>query len=175
METRCRSPVTARFASEILAGHDRRAFASGNDRIDGHFRQAVSQDVRRRYATCYLLIEQETKAIAGFYTLAASGVDLAAVPEALTARLPRYPTVPAALIGWLGRDLSFRGQRIGSMLLGDALHRVASSPIAAHAIVADAIDDDAAEFYRRHHFISVPSGRFYLPVSTAHRLAGGLA
>lgn len=165
--------MTQRFVSEILAGHDRRGFASGNTRIDSYFRQVVSQDVRRRYAACYLLIEQETKAIAGFYTLAAIGVDLADVPAELAARLPRYPTVPAVLIGWLGRDLSFRRQRIGSMLLGDALHRIATATIAAHAVVADAIDDDAAEFYRRHHFLSLSNGRFYLPVGTAHKLSAG--
>ncbi len=169
METRCRSAVT-RFVSDILAGHDRRAFASGNARIDSYFHQAVSQDVRRRYATCYLLIERETQTIAGFYTLAASSVDLADIPEDLARRLPRYPTVPVILIGWLGRDRRFHGQRIGMRLLADALGRVVSAPVAAHAICADPIDEEAAAFYRQTQFVELASGRFYLPVTTAQTL-----
>lgn len=173
MDARCRGTVTTRFISEALTGRDRSGFVSGNDRIDTYFRTIVSQDIKRRYASCYLLIERETEIIAGFYTLAACSVGLADVPEALGARLPRYPTIPAVLIGWLGRDLRFRSQRIGSMLLADALRRVTAAPIAAHAIVTDPIDRKAAAFYGRHQFLALPGGRLYLPVATAQGLFGG--
>lgn len=38
------------FFSEALGKHERSAFTSGNERIDGYFRQTVSQDVKRGYA-----------------------------------------------------------------------------------------------------------------------------
>jgi hypothetical protein len=55
-----------RFVSEALAKHERTAFLSGNDRIDRYFRETVSQDVKRKYAACYVLIERSTRKVAGF-------------------------------------------------------------------------------------------------------------
>ena len=118
-----------RFYSEALGKHDRTAFASGNDRIDAYFRTVVSQDVKRNYAHCYVLVEKETKRLAGFYSLSATDIPLKDMPPDLARKLPRYPTIPAALIGWLGRDIGFRGQEVGAMLLRDAIVRVSASQI----------------------------------------------
>lgn len=88
--------MSARFAIEALGkGHQRRAFSSGNERIDRYSREAVTQDIKRRYATCFVTHDLETDRIAGFYTLSSSNVPLTAVLEPLASRLPRYPTVPA--------------------------------------------------------------------------------
>jgi len=157
-----------RFVSEVLAKHDRAAFASGNDKIDGYFRNVVSQDVRRDYAACYVLVERDTQKLAGFYTLASSSIPLDEVPPIMARKLPRYPSVPAVLIGWLARDMGFRGQSIGAMLLHDAFARIEKSPIAAHAIVADAIDDEAVAFYKKLLFIAFAARprSLFLPVAT---------
>lgn len=159
----------SRFYAEALGKQDRSAFSSGNDRIDRYFQHTVSQDVKRGYATCYLLIERSTAQIAGFYTLSSHSVPLTEVAPDLARKLPRYPSVPAALIGWLGRNAAFRGQGIGPLLLADAITRLVSAPVGIHAICADAIDDDAAAFYREHQFQSLTSraGGFFLPMKTA--------
>jgi ribosomal protein S18 acetylase RimI-like enzyme len=84
-------------------------------------------------------------------------------------KLPRYPSVPAVLIGWLGRDLAFRGQQVGEMLLADAITRLVAAPIVVHAICAAAIDKAAADFYRAHQFapfLSRPRS-LSLPMKTA--------
>ena len=158
-----------RFYSEALGKHDRSAFASGNERIDGYFRTVVSQDVKRNYAHCYVLVEKETNRLAGFYSLSATNIPLTEIPPEAARKLPRYPTVPAALIGWLGRDVRFRGQEVGAMLLRDAVVRVAKSNIGVHALCADAIDDAAVNFYRRFLFMPF-EGRprsLFLPLATA--------
>jgi hypothetical protein len=103
--------VTA-FFSEVLARHDRSAFASSNERIDAYFRQTVSQDVKRGYAACYVLIEKTSAKLAGFYTLSSHSIPLTEVAPDLARKLPRYPSVPAVLIGWLGRDTAFAGQHV---------------------------------------------------------------
>ena len=161
-----------RFASEALGKHDRSAFSSGNERIDSYFRQTVSQDIKRNYAACYVLVEQASGKLAGFYTLSSHSIALTELAPEWAKKLPRYPSVPAVLIGWLGRDLVFRGQHIGAMLLYDAIARLAASPVGAHAICADAIDDDAAAFYQSHQFqpfLSRPHS-LYLPMKTAFEL-----
>ncbi len=140
--------MSARFIIEALTkAHDRSDFACGNDRIDGYFRTSVSQDVKRDYAKCFVALELETRRVAGFYTLSSSSVALGDVPLELAAKLPRYPTVPAVLIGWLGRHVDFGRLGLGEALVFDAVQRVANAPIGAHAVFAHAIDDQAAAFY----------------------------
>jgi ribosomal protein S18 acetylase RimI-like enzyme len=161
--------MTAAFFSERLGKHDRTVFTSGNARIDSYFAQTVSQDVKRGYAACYVLIEKSSDKTAGFYTLSSHSIALSELAADVARKLPRYPSVPAALMGWLGRDLAFKGQQMGAMLLADAIKRLATAPVGIHAICADAIDDAAAGFYREHGFlpfISRPNGLF-LPLKTA--------
>ena len=164
-----------RFFSERLGKQERGLFASGNDRIDRYFRETVAQDVKRSYAACYVLVERDTAKIAGFYTLSAHSVPLNEVTPELAKKLPRYPSVPAVLMGWMGRDVGFRGAGIGTLLLYDAIYRLAKAPVGAHAICADAIDEDAVAFYREHQFqplLSRPQSLF-LPMKTALALVSG--
>jgi ribosomal protein S18 acetylase RimI-like enzyme len=162
--------VSVRFAIEPLAKtHKRSDFTCGNDRIDSYFRETVSQDVKRKYATCFVVREITTDRVAGFYTLSSSNVPLTEVPDALAKKLPRYPTVPAVLIGWLGRHSDYGGQGLGEVLLFDAIKIIATAPIGAHAIFADAIDDKAAAFYAAFGFESLirRPRTLYLPVVAA--------
>lgn len=164
--------MSARFAIEGLdKAHRRSDFTCGNERIDRYFRETVSQDVRRRYAKCFVARELETDRVAGFYTLSSSNVPLTDVPQALAEKLPRYPTVPAVLTGWLGRHSDFGGLGLGEALLFDAIKAVATAPIGAHAIFADAIDDKAAAFRASFGFTPLTDRplTLYLP------LAKGLA
>lgn len=158
-----------RFFSEALGKHERASFASGNERIDAYFRHTVTQDIKRNYAGCYVLVERDSLDVAGFYTLSSYMIPLTDLPAELARKLPRYPNIPAVLIGWLGRDLRFRGAQVGPMLLYDAIARIASSPVGAHAICADAIDPAASAFYQEHQFrpfVSRPNSLF-LPIKTA--------
>ncbi|QWK81502.1 GNAT family N-acetyltransferase [Ochrobactrum sp. BTU1] len=91
------------------------------------------------------------------------------VIEPLAKKLPRYPSIPAVLICWLGQHNDYASQGLGEALLFDAVKTVATSPIGAHAFLADAIDDKAASFYAAFGFsalIEKPRA-LYLPVATA--------
>lgn len=165
--------MSYRFVIEPLSkDHDRNAFRCGNDRIDGYFHRTVSQDVRRNYATCFVAREIATNRLAGFYTLSASNIPVVDIPKDLASRLPRYPTVPAVLVGWLARDLAFRGERVGELLLFDAIRTVSAATVGAHAIFADAMDESAAAFYEAFGFMPLlrRPRTLFLPLSTARRL-----
>lgn len=158
----------ARFVIERLAkSHDRASFTCGNERIDRYFQSGVSQDIKRNYATCFVAVEHASGRIVGFYTLSSCGVPLTDIPEALARKLPRYPTVPAVLIGWLARHSDFVGEGLGGALLYDAIKTVAGAPIGAHAVFADAIDEDAAGFYLAHGFTPLDgrASTLFLPIS----------
>lgn len=165
--------MSARFVIEPLGkAHKRSDFTCADERIDAYFRETVSQDVKRNYATCFVAREIATDRVAGFYTLSSSNVPLTDVPEAMARKLPRYPTVPAVLIGWLGRHEDYAGIGLGEALLFDAIRTVATAPIGAHAVFADAIDEKAAAFYATFGFLPLASRprTLYLPVATAMSL-----
>jgi GNAT superfamily N-acetyltransferase len=146
--------VTAPFPVEVLGAHDRTLFASGVAPLDRYFREQVTQDVRRRVTSCYVLVDAATAKVAGYYTLSASGIPLGDVGPDLAKRLPRYPSVPVARLGRLAVDQSYRGQGLGALLLWDAANRAAKSEVMVFALVVDAKDDQAEAFYRHHGFVA---------------------
>ena len=147
--------MTGRFVIEPLgAGHDRTEFRCGLDPLDRYFREQVGQDVRRRATACFVAREIATDRVAGFYTLAAGGILLAEMPAHLARRLPRYPSVPVARLGRLAVSLAYRGRRLGDALLWDAVERARRSEVAVYALVVDAKDDQATDFYLHHGFVA---------------------
>lgn len=149
------------------ASHDRSSFDSGAPALDRYFKEQVTQDVRRRVASCFVALTEDQR-IAGFYTLASASVPLTELtPEAIK-KLPRYRAVPTVRMGRLAVDQAFKGQGLGGALLGDALTRAARSEIAAYALVVDAKDEPAAAFYRHHGFIALPETplTLFLPLAT---------
>lgn len=167
--------MTAPFSVRSLGPeHDRSAFSCGVDALDRYFRERVSQDIRRRVATCFVALPAEDPVIAGYYTLAAGSIPMAELPEADARRLPRYPVLPAALIGRLAVDRRYRNQGLGAALLFDAIMRVARAEAAVFAIIVDAKGDDALRFYERFGFTSFASRpmSLFLPVATAVKLLG---
>lgn len=150
--------MTAPFVIEALGpDHDRAGFSSGVEALDRYFRDQVTQDVRRRATACFVALDVAAARVAGYYTLAASGVALSELPEQLAKRLPRYPTVPVARLGRLAVDQAYRGRGLGGSLLWDAAMRALRSEIAVYALVVDAKDDQALRFYRHHGFATFGS------------------
>ncbi len=161
------SAASFRIALLSDAAHDRSVFASGSAPLDRYFRETVTQDVRRRVATCFVALTDDDR-IAGYYTLSTAAVLLDELPETTTKKLPRYPTVPAIRMGRLAVDQAFRGRGLGGALVADALERGMNAEIAAFAMVIDAKDAQAAAFYQHLGFISLPSNplTLFLPFAT---------
>ncbi|MGB8601376.1 MAG: GNAT family N-acetyltransferase [Rhizomicrobium sp.] len=153
-------PVPYRI--EPPAQHNRAGFSCGVAALDDYFCRQVTQDTRRSVAACYVAIDITTNAVAGFYTLSASGIALDHLPEALRKKLPRYPLVPVARLGRLAVDKKNQGQKLGAALLWDAAIRAARSEVAVFALVVDAKDDAAATFYRHHGFVPLDAASRHL-------------
>ena len=151
------------------AAHDRTAFNSDSEPLNRYLREQVTQDVRRRVATCFVALADGQR-IAGYYTLASASLLLADLPASTSKKLPRYPTVPTVRMGRLAVDQAFKGQGLGGALLADALDRAARAEIAAYALMVDAKDKSAADFYRHHGFIALPDSprTLFLPLATVH-------
>jgi hypothetical protein len=75
------------------------------------------------------------------------------LPEDVARRLPRYPLIPATLIGRQGW---------GSFLFLDALYRCSRSEVASFAAIVDTLDDEARDFYVHHSFLPLPDPPYRL-------------
>jgi GNAT superfamily N-acetyltransferase len=153
--------------------HDRAAFSCGVDALDRYLQKQASQDIAKKVAAAFV-ITPDGEAIAGFYTLSAHVVQLADLPAHVAKKLPRYPSVPATLLGRLAVNSQFRGQGIGELLLVDAFKRVLANAreIASAVILVDAKDERARKFYLLHGFIPLPSqpNRLFYPLKTIEKL-----
>lgn len=143
--------------------------------MDSYVHERALQDQKRHAAVCWVLPHADAPAqIRGYYTLSAYSVALRDLPEEQARKLPKYPNVPAAILGRLAVDNGSRGQRIGEHILLDAMAKVLeqSTSIATYALIVDAKDAQAAAFYAHYDFIAFPSNslRLFLPVSTIAQL-----
>jgi ribosomal protein S18 acetylase RimI-like enzyme len=160
--------VTAFVTAALAHEHDRYGFQSGEDALDRYLRELAFQDIKRRVAGCFVALD-EAGAIAGFYTLAATNIPLNALPADVATRLPRYPVVPAMLMGRLAVAAKYQKQGLGRALVADAAMRTDGFKIGAFALVVDAKDAKAIAFYKRNGFTKIPDERrrLFLPIATA--------
>lgn len=135
--------------------------------LDEYLTARATQDIKRRAANCFVALDDEGR-IAGYYTLAATSINLTDIAQAEVKKLPRYPLVPAALVGRLAIDENFQGKKLGAALLIDAAARACKSDAAIYALIVDAKGATARAFYAHlgfTHFASKPMS-FYMPLAT---------
>ncbi|MEQ8819307.1 MAG: GNAT family N-acetyltransferase [Sumerlaeia bacterium] len=154
----------------LSPSHDRSHFDCGNEVLDRYFQTQAGQEARKFVAAPFVLIEKETGRIGGYYTLSASAIDPQAIPPDFAKKMPRYPLLPATLLGRLAVSREHQGKGFGQLLLSDALLRsvAANRDIGSVAMIVDAIAEAAVRFYERFGFRKFPSQdrRLFLPMKT---------
>jgi len=155
--------------------HDRRGFQCGVTALDDYIQKQANQDVKRRIRRVFVATSAgRTNTIAGYYTLSSLSIECSLFPEALARKLPRHP-IPAALLGRLAVANTAQGQGVGRMLLTDAVKRTlaVSEQIGIHAMIVDAIDERAQQFYQQFGFslLALPQPgsqhrRLFLPLKS---------
>lgn len=152
----------------LAKNHRRELFACGVPSLDQYLQKQASQDERRRLSKCYVLVDDQ-EIVCGYYTLSMASIPAQELAEAQRKKLPNYPAFPVVLLGRLARDQKLRGQHWGTTLMADALWRswLASTNIAAYAVVVDPLDAQAQQFYQRFGFETLlDSDRMFLPMKT---------
>jgi GNAT superfamily N-acetyltransferase len=113
--------------------------------------------------------------VLGYYTLCATGLPQGDVPAAARKHIPRYPLVSATLVGRLAVSDARQGERLGAVLLADAVRRAyaTASTVGSSMLVVDAINERAVSFYEGNGFVRLPdSMRLALPMQTIEKLKG---
>ena len=78
-----------------------------------------------------------------------------------------HDVLGATLIGRLTRDVAWKGQQTGRLLLADALRRCLrhSAEAGAVVVVTDPKDEKARAFYGSYGFRQLDERRLFLPMS----------
>ena len=130
--------------------------------------------MRRQVAAVFVLVRDGDSTVRGYYTLSSFAIDIESYPPEWARKLPRYPLLPATLLGRLAVDHSLHGQGLGALLLLNAIDRArrSSVEIGSTAVVVDAIDGSAAAFYRKFGFLPMAErdDRLFLPMAAVARL-----
>lgn len=169
--------VAGGFACERFGPerHNWRKFRSSNSVFDIFLRSARRDDPHSP-AVIYVLNDDATNRIIGYYAISTTSVERETFPDDFREGLRGYPSQPAMLIGRLAVDAGYLGKEYGGDLLLDALRRclLLRQHVGFVAVIVDAIDANAVAFYRHHAFIPFPetADRLFLPVGTIARLFG---
>lgn len=159
--------VTVQLLSK---SHVRTGFDCGKPLLDNYIRTQASQDVKRDLSACYVMTEEGSDTVIGYYTLSSNSIERTTFPATMIARLPpSYGDLPTILMGRLAVDTKIKGQGLGEYLLINALNKCVevSLTIGALAVVVDPIDEKAESFYSNYDFIYLPgSKKMFIPIKT---------
>ena len=164
----------SRSVQKLEEHHTFVSFSCGIEALDRYFQQQAIHEVRRKVAAAFVLADKISPRILGYYTLSAEVIDVVELPPEVAKKLPRYPRLPATLIGRLAVAQNCQGQGLGEFLLLDALTRSLENTgtIGSMAVVVDTLEERARRFYLNYDFIPFPDSpnRLFLPMKTIAKL-----
>lgn len=149
-------------APEILtAAHDVSAFSCGKPALDQWIRTRALSNQEKGFTA--VLVVHEDGRVVGYYGLAPTAVVPGTMPRSMRTGQPPDP-VPCLLLGQLATDRAWAGRGIGTGLLKHALSRCveAATLVGGRALLVHAIDDEAADFWRRRGFLPSKDDPFIL-------------
>lgn len=162
----------------LQAHHDRQGFDCGKPALNHFLQRQARQNASRNIGVTHVAVASAgSPRILAYYTLLTRVVSAEIVPGK---KLPRGD-IGIALLGRLAVDLEAQGQGLGKLCLLRAITQVeiAAREIGIHALVLDAVDEDARAWYLRLNLgfqtlLDNPE-HLYLPVETIRRANSGPA
>ena len=142
-------------------------FDCGNLDINEWLAKRALNNERRGISRTMVSTGADTGQIAGFYSLSAWSIDRRTISGWLARNSP--DPIPVILLGQLSTSIEARGIGLGVDLLTHAVNaaHLAASVLGARALVTEAIDDSAGEFYAHLGLIRV-TGRKNLYALSLH-------
>lgn len=136
----------------LTAAHDVSEFSCGKPTLDHWLKTRALSNQQKGFTA--VLVVHEAGRVVGYYGLAPTAVVPAILPRSIRTGQPPDP-VPCLLLGQLATDEAWTGQGIGTGLVKHALQRCAQAAtlIGGRALMVNAVDEAAAEFWRRRGFI----------------------
>ncbi len=154
-------------------GHELDGFTCGHHALDEWLMRHARSSTRQGTRT-YLLIEESSGDLAGYFAIAPYLIARAQTPRSIGRGAPQR--IPAILLAKLALDERLQGQGLGSDLLLHALTTIIAAARSAggRVVLVDAIDDASVSFYLAHDFQPSPTNpnRLVLRLSTVAKALG---
>ena len=142
----------------LTGSHDRQGFDCGRAELNDWLRQVARQHQDKGLSKTFVAVQADEPArICAYYALTLSELDTSHLPQDLGKKLPRR--IPGIRLGRLAVASAFQGKKLAELMLVDALTRARRiyAEAGGMGLFVDAIDDQAAGFYRHYGFTSSPS------------------
>ena len=136
----------------LTAVHNVSEFSCGKPSLDRWLKTRALSNQEKGFTA--VMVVHEDNRVLGYYGLAPTAVLPATVPRSIRTGQPPDP-VPCLLLGQLAADQNYSRIGIGTGLLKHALQRcvTAASLIGGRALIVNAVDIEAADFWKRRGFI----------------------
>lgn len=151
------SSLLAISSVEKLSAHHQVAkFKCGKHTLDYYLRAHALKNQLLESSQTYVVHRNLT--VLGYMSLSFGSVSLDEIPAEMTGNMPPAYRVPIMLLARLAIDKSEQGKGLGKGLLKEAfLKTTAAADIAGlRAILVDAIDEQAAAYYKKLGFVECP-------------------
>ena len=147
----------------LTGNHDRQGFDCGRQELNDWLRQVARQHQDKGLSRTFVAtLDDAPNCICGYYALTLAELENRNLPEAWRKKMPRR--IPGVKLGRLAVDKKFQGKGLGDLLLVDALTRAQRIYQEAGGIglFVDAIDEQAAGYYKRFGFEAMPDNPLLL-------------
>jgi GNAT superfamily N-acetyltransferase len=136
----------------LAATHDVSEFSCGKASLDRWLKTRALSNQEKGFTA--VLVVHEANRIIGYYGLAPTAILPSILPRSIHTGQPPNP-VPCLLLGQLATDQNWIGKGIGTGLLKHALQRcvAAADLVGGRALIVNAVDIEAAQFWKRRGFL----------------------
>jgi GNAT superfamily N-acetyltransferase len=145
----------------LTPAHDISQFSCGKPSLD-HWLKTRALSNQEKGFTAVMVVHDNNRVV-GYYGLAPTAIVPSVLPRSIRTGQPPDP-VPCLLLGQLAVDQTWIGKGVGTGLLKHALLRcsAAAELIGGRALVVNAVDPEAAAFWRRRGFLPSKDDPFVL-------------
>jgi GNAT superfamily N-acetyltransferase len=136
----------------LTAEHQVSEFTCGKPTLDRWLKTRALFNQEKGFTA--VMVVHEAGRVVGYYGLAPTAVVPSVLPRAIRTGQPPDP-VPCLLLGQLATDIAWAGCGIGTGLIKHALERcvTAAALVGGRALLVNAVDAEAAAFWRRRGFV----------------------
>ncbi len=148
-------------------------FSCGRPELDDFLKNQLAAQHSRGLLKAYLLVTDDpVPEVLGYYTISGGSYTRSSMTRSFQKQAAPYRDTSCILIGRLAVDLCLARQGYGTQLVIDALRVAwyAADTVGIFAVMVEAKDNDAAEFYRKLGFIPLKTEsdelKFFFPVAS---------